>query len=1028
MPGAPIIGFKGLKTSGNPLTRGPGAMLKAVNMVLTEADELMPRRGQDLSQITFEADDKGFAMEQWGDAVLVHHGPNDGSVGDNVSITADPESGSFSSVGAHLARSPELMRMKFAELAKSQYFTTSTGVFGLPSATGTERLAGVQRPGDFPVYSGSPSGMRLTGNPGSGWMPTNSAVGYRAVIGRKDSNDVVKLSAPCGRAVLINPADLASASLTRTGGNTVTATVASTAGYHINDIINISSAGSADFLAGTSHPYTVTAVTATTLVWTNVGTGANVTLAAQTLSSGTKNAQVWVSIVPNTVSIDAVAGDFVQLYRTFESAGAAIDPGDEEFQCYERTITAADISATYVAITDTTPDSFLGAALYTNANTGSPGGLDFEHLPPPLMTDMAVFDGRMWGTQTVSPQTLQLRLLGVGAPDGLQVGDKIAIGLFYYIAGTDFFLTTGQLPSQNIIGSTQSFVFSFNGGAPNPDPLRARIGFNGTLPTGLITTESVSPTAATFYAAVSRQSAFQEALPAVIAVTSVTRATNVITVTTTAPHGFANHANVVLAISVTSTPDADFPARLLSNITVTGASTFTYASTGADGSGGSTYAVFAQTKGSVQVKKPLRFSEPEEPEAWPLVNFTSGLPDGAVVSRIKSLNGSLYVLLEHGDIYTVSGQHPYSVQKVDGTASIVCPDTLVEFTGRLFFLSTQGVVSLGPGGIRRPPASIDVDLAIRTRITQMREGGTTAVAFAVAYESDHQYQLWLPAADAESDDAATWKAVDAYVFQENTNGWTTWDVDSLLTAASRTTGGRNHGLVYRPLDVELMVGQLNRLIQESKTWTWEDAADGLVPISCLDFIAGTNGTTCEGNAGDFDQLNAGDVVQFPDTTFGTVLSDPLGLDHVNTDGQYISADPAAIVCWRAIAPLTAKWVPATTGTPGLEKHWRDWQLHLGLSCIRAAQVTFETERTEEASATNVAVTLTPNTFTAGTTFLDALSNQRVSVPTDCQRGAMLAVEIAFVDTNTPPAPQAFTQFKLLGMTPTGEDISERTPR
>lgn len=1040
MSSSPIIGVHGLHTCGNQLTHGPGTSLVADNVVLTDPQEAKPRRGQDLSEVASfgDASDKGFALEQWNDAVLLHYGPTTDTDGDTVAVTPNPTTTAFSVVGSHHAIHPEKMRMKFAELAKSMYFNTATGLFGLTSPTAAERQAGVPRPPDLGrLTAQGVFASGLSGNPGTGWMPVNSAAGYRIVFARKDANKVVKLSAPCGRFVVVNPADIASASLTRTGGTTVTATVASH-GFLVGDLLYISSAGSSDFLAGTSHPYQVTAFTATTITWTN--SGSNVTLAAQTLSSGTKNVQIRVNLGGG--NLDIIAGDFFQVYRTLESLGAAIDPGDEEFQCYERTLSSGDIGFGFSIITDTTPDLFLGGALYTNSNTGDPGGLDFEHLEPPLMTDFTVYDGRFFGTQTVGPQTLSMRLLGVGSPAGLQANDLIAIETSVYAAGTSmgsiaFPLYDQGLPSQNIINTANSFTTAYAASSLDPDKLRARLGFNGIEPTGLVEIESVSPTAQTFYAGVSRQSAWQDALPQVTAVTagSTSRVSGVVTVTTATAHGLTTGNSVMLALLLNSGLDAHFTVGTKGPITVTGTTTFTYAEAGSNATMSGTYYVYALTYGSEQQTNQLRFSEPGLPEAWPAVNFPGGLPDGAIVSRIKTLSGSLYIFLEHGDIYTLSGQYPYSVQKFNGSAQIISPDSLIEHASRLILLSTQGVVSVGPSGLGQlsggaPSASADIQDVIRKRITKMVANGTTAVPFAVSYESDHQYQLWLPDEDAVSSDASTWKCTESYVFHSDSQEWTRWDINTSLAVTGRDFGGRSAGLIYRPLDLELLVGQLPELYVESKTWGWQDGADGILPLTFNSVTDGAGGGLIQSDA-NVSVLNVGDVVQFPDSTFGTVLTDPFGDDIVQTDGTYRTTTPGVLKCWRAISPLSVKFVAAINGAPGIEKHWRDGQFHFGESCIGTMVATCTTERTTDGSPNNV-TTIRPGTLVIGTDFEDELSTERFAVAVDPARGAMQVVEINFGayigDSLTFPPPQAFTQFKLLGYTLNSESIGDRTPK
>lgn len=991
-----IVGLLGLKTSANPLIAKPGSLYRGDNIVLTPLGEGTQRRGQGVDGTIGAAGDKLFAVGQSTGAIVTHYGADSGTDGTALK-SFNPSTLATTVIGNYAALAPAALRMKFAELAKAFCFTTSIGLqridTPITATTAAAPLhAGVPRPGDF-------FGNFLTGNVGANgtWFPKNSAVAYRAVIGRKDTNDTIRLSAPSGRTVVLNPADVV-ASLTRTGGTTVTATVVYPPGHNflVGDILQISP-GSADFLTATN--YTVTAVTSTTIVWASAG--ANVTLGAQTLTSGSKTTICQVQL-PGSIGI--MAGDFVQIYRTLESSAVTVDPGDEEFLAFEQTLTAADIAAKYVNVSDTTPDSFLGAPLYTNANTGQ--GIAFEHNTPPLMRDVTVFDGRLWGTQTVDKHAMTLRLLGTGSPNGLQSGDLLGIDNRVYVMTA--YIATKYLPSVNIQQTVASFVQQFTFGTA---PIVGRAGSNGTNPTGSIVMERQTLTQGIFYAATSRISAWQEPMPTITAVTeaSSSRTSNVVTITTAAAHGFSDHDNIVLAFQDGTTEDATFPAGVKSNINVTSATTFTYGEVGANAATiTGTYYVFATTFGSKQNKKLLRFTESAQPEAWPLVNFPGGLPDGATVSRAKALGGSLYVFFTHGDIYTVSGSYPYNVQKFDGTASLVAPDTLEEHSGQLYGLTTQGLCAVSPNGVE--VLSLDLDDTLRERIVNMSANGTTAVPFGVSYESDRQYQLWLPSNEATAV-AASWHCWEAYVFHSDVKGFTRWEIN------------RTCGLVYCNSDLLYMGGDDQYLRKESKGFTYLDAADKEVSLTYDDVQAGvlTDATDPYGD------VNIGDVLKFSDNTWGTVTS--ATANKLTTDGAFSDVNPGSAQYWRSFCPLAVTWQVTAGGAPAIQKHWRDFMVHLNRSCISQFVASCYTERNENTPYKNF-VTVTPATLVLGQAFADSLYNLRGSIPQNAQESAMLRLEVNFGArtgvTATYPKPQAFTQFKILGLSLTSEGISERT--
>lgn len=107
-----------------------------------------------------------------------------------------------------------------------------------------------------------------------------------------------------------------------------------------------------------------------------------------------------------------------QIYRTEQVSGSigialdSLDPGDDEFLVYEGNPSSTDLTNGYIQIQDITPDSFLGASLYTNANSGN--GINAANYLPPLAKDLTLYYNYLFFANTVSEHTLNISLLGVG--------------------------------------------------------------------------------------------------------------------------------------------------------------------------------------------------------------------------------------------------------------------------------------------------------------------------------------------------------------------------------------------------------------------------------------------------------------------------------------------------------------------------------------------------------------------------------------------------------------------------------------
>lgn len=1022
-----VIGFRGYKPSGNELTQPPGSLVEAINCVIPSKDELMPRRGQKLqvdasgNPVYFDddsGDSEGYRareLRQWLTHLVISSFHTNsggykllsrenfltaGEVGHNYGNFAPPE--------------PLVLRMKFAELAQSLYLTTSAGVATIDAIANSPRAAGVTPPRGAvsgPEDTGpgmlANGGCKLLGNPSAvgSWLPADSQVAARAVIGIKDANDIPHLSAPCGRVVVKNPAALTMAigGVVR-AGNIVTATMAAGQqhSYRWGDIINLTLSG-ADIGNFNTSNNVITGVTATTISWAQVAAGYT-NVAAVVISSGIKAVQ-WVFAIPSGLTADV---HFVQVYRTDETALASIDPGDECFQVYERYLSSTDISNGYVTITDDTPSSLaLGPPLSTNENTGD--GIDAgANDRPPLMRDLCEWDSTLWGAQCVDRHKMTLRVLGVGSPAGMQSGDFVAIGDMVYIGGTHQSVSTAGLPTENMARCASSLV-SYSHIFRTPTGQTLHLVANTTLGLPQILIDSDLLTGSKFYAGCSRTTAFQEPLPVVTAVTeaSSTRTSNVVTITTTTPHGLTNGSSAMLARS--GAVDANFPTGLKGPITVTGASTFTYAETGANATMTNTFYVYAASFGSTQDKKPLRFTRKGLPEAWPAAFFTGGLPDGAEVLRVTPLSSGagLLVALKAGGFYTITGAYPYIVRPMPGTkgVALVAADSLLEHNGALHCLTTQGICTLRDAGIGI--LSGDVDELVRLMIARTLDASIDAsVPFAVGYESDHQYHLYLPTQDPDSEELSPGVGQDL-VLRSLTGEF-----------CGRWLGERTCGLVWRGGDV-LVLGDsnTNRLRVERKTLS---AIGGDFADEQID-IAGTftqlNATTCRytvTGGTDLSAVGIGDALELPRAT-GTMYR-VVGSDATHVDFTAVltpaSTNARVIVGY----PVTATWVGDSRGTPGVESRWRQLQLHFQQRLFDKILVRYQGEKSDTTEPVTVRGRMSGSFafFTA----VSRLSTLRAKVPDNFERVAIQTISLELEE--------AFSYFKLLGYSGSGAQVTDRT--
>jgi hypothetical protein len=134
---------------------------------------------------------------------------------------------------------------------------------------------------------------------------------------------------------------------------------------------------------------------------------------------------------------------FFQVYRSEASASAS----DELSLVIQQSPTLDEIRANHISITDTTPRTLSGAALYTNETQE---GILQANEQPPIAGDIALFRDCLFFGNTRSKHQLFLTLYHVGGSDGLALGDIIKIGEAQFTAAA------AENPSQNEFAIFQS--------------------------------------------------------------------------------------------------------------------------------------------------------------------------------------------------------------------------------------------------------------------------------------------------------------------------------------------------------------------------------------------------------------------------------------------------------------------------------------------------------------------------------------------------------------------------------------------
>jgi hypothetical protein len=945
----------GLFTNTNAFSGAPeGALSAATNVVVTTGGRLEPRRGIRAETASLGASGVPLTVAYFGNGRIVnYYESNPASSGKLAYSTA--AGGAWTDYsGTYFATDPSLYVMKFVEAHQNLYFTTSVGLKVLTSLTSTPTIAGVVAPCDLKhntAYSG------LIGGPGASgsWLPKGSSVGYRALLGIRDANGNLKVSAPTGRYVVINPSDANTAigGLVRTLGTTVTVTTTTAHGFKSSDqfTLDVAEVGPPAFGLG---PFDVVDVISTTsFSYSEAGVNGS-SASVHVLTSGTKKVALDVAFQASS----ATTSHFVRLYRTLAVASTTTDPGDEHFQIYERRLTSSEVSAGLLTVSDTTPESSLySTPLYTNPKTGFTISEAAEL--PPISKDVALWQDRLWWANTTSKHRYTLQIVGVGTPSGVQQGDVLVIGgiPFHWqdkYAGaasaiySNVFFTTALSTGSNIVFASQQLITAINTlWRAGTIPFRASYLSGMTDAPGRILIETDAPSTTPFYIGTTRAASYAPVPPvsAVVANTSA-RVGTTVTVNTSTSHGFVTGDQIYLS---SLTPLSAFPLGV-KTITVTSATRFTYTEAGTATSFDTTYLVHKLDQKSDNNARPngIMYSRFQEPEAAPTLNFLTVGAKNKEIKRILALRDKLFVFKEDG-IFVVAGTAPnLAVDCLDPTVKINSADSAVTLGNVIYAMTNQGVVSVSESGVTVISTQIEGDV----RLTF----GTTNTSYGVAYETERLYILGVKSSTV------------LYVYNYINKAWTTWSMSDQTF---------RHGAVDPYTDVLGFCG-LTGLSIESKT-----SSGYQVSYDHSDHVTAPNITSVSGSTFQTaTTLQVGTYFLMSTGATGLVTANP----SLNTYTFILSdSSPAAGTgVASAYDPISTvvRFVRSSFGQPAVSKHFKEVHFHFADSNLYSPTLSFNFH---EANAVTVTLPVPTSWFTSN----NYVQNIRTLVPLAFQRGNYL---------------------------------------
>lgn len=621
-------------------------------------------------------------------------------------------------------------RVRFFQNNNNLYWLSSVGTWKLDFISNTPILAGA--PASLDIFP------TLTSGATNGFLVSDATVGYQGEWSYIDANNNLIIGAPAVLAEISNTN--IGIQIINVGGGKTGASSTGLSGatvYNASILVNGSNNISLNLTGSTVTTYTtLLAAINTALAGVAVASlsGGNL-LITSTLAQG--SAISWADGTPNPLAASltgfvtiepAVNGAqnvnlqilvpvgvdttwTLNLYRDNQSAAAGV-PSDGNGQLIVALQpTSAQIAARIINYLDDTPDDERGADIDVSPAQQGAGAANYQ---PPLAQDVELYRNYTFYIDTATLYTLQMSLVAVGSPDGIQIGDTIKFtqglssvtltgGSSENPATGTFQVFTGSDPATNITLTAQSIDRVLN-----LDPANTFLnvyyisGFLG-LPGQLSIVDRVLPGSA-FSVTTNRGSAFSPALPS-SGSTQVNTAINDISPNT-------------IYISKFLQPEA-VPVGVPGGIISVGASNYPL------------------LRGKANRTSLFLFKG--GPEGIFYIQGSTGPTPGAVASG-------------------------FSLQPFDNTVSMTSRNACELLDNAIFIWSNQAVVSVsdssGTQVISRP---IERDLLALASLPNW-----DAVMYGASYPSDREFLLNVPTLSTDT------TATQTYVYNYLTEDWTTW--------------------------------------------------------------------------------------------------------------------------------------------------------------------------------------------------------------------------------------------------------------
>lgn len=622
------------------------------------------------------------------------------------------------------------------------------------------------------------------------------------------------------------------------------------------------------------------------------------------------------------------AGDTLRVYRSSAVADTVV-PSDDLRLVLEHVITAAEVAAFAVVMTDNVSDVSRGASLYSNPTRE---GIERSNIPPPLARDLALYKSSLFAASVKYPPAAQFAMpafsgysksvtrTNASADVVVDSNTNLKVGMIYDITSPDLgsWSGTGSIRITAIVGTTITLSATWNG-ATDGAPVTRSFYDSVRIKSATEDRYYVAFTALNLLAAVNVGSSF-----------SLSFSTRAVASAEVRAQGVGD-----VAFFSVSAPPTRRTVRIQS-ILPSHAGFEVFATNGASYEPALPEPTASTGLASSQDDFPdaVAWSKADEPEHFMLARYWR-VGNKTPVLRVVPAGDYLYVFKARGDgIYKLSGygeRSGWRVDQVSADTHLIHPNAIAVHEETVFAQTNRGLVAINEAGVSAPldepiaDQTLDAAEVLAVDAYQWR-------AF-LEYTRDDEIIMGVP----YSDPADTLEAARrVFVYNVANRAWSTWFADATIFStlvnpadrllyycdgsAGRVFKERDRGLAVVTADAEYtptVSGVAGLVITIAGGSGWTPAVGDLIKDSAATYAivsAITSGTV-------FTVSNA--IVTGAGTAYKAYESDIEWLPHFDPNGAMQKRYSALYTHWDDTYGMY-RWDIDVNGTgEGDSQSWDD---------------------------------------------------------------------------------------------------------